>query len=161
MTKGQYLSVTNLPSKKALSQSVWCLASKYLCTATGDFKLLCLLLLTTTLRAGKINVCVSLSPSLIWKPETNIETLKSPNASFPINYQWLHLAGWAAEGSNVRPGYLRTPSSVLGPDCVKPSQHVLCTILLGSCNCPAVIPPFHPSTNAIYLAVTLHMDTTH
>lgn len=111
MTKGQYLSVTNLPSKKALSQSVWCLASKYLCTATRDFKLLCLLLLTTTLRAGKINVCVSLGPSLIWKPETNIETLKSPNASFPINYQWLHLAGWAAEGSNVRPGYLRTPSS--------------------------------------------------
>lgn len=59
----------------------------------------------------KINICVSLSPSLIWKPKTNIEILKSPNASFPINYQWLHLAGWAAEGSNVRPGYFRAPSS--------------------------------------------------
>lgn len=59
----------------------------------------------------KINICVSLSPSLIWKPKTNIEIRKSPNASFPINYQWLHLAGWAAEGSNVRPGYFRAPSS--------------------------------------------------
>lgn len=69
-----------------------------------------------------------------------------------INYQWLHLAGWAAEGSNVRPGYFRAPSS-------QPwAQTVLCTILPGSCSCPAVIPPFHPSTNTKYLAVTLHMD---
>lgn len=111
MTKERCLSVTNPALKKALSQSVCCLASKYLCTATRDFKLLCLLLLTTTLRAGKINVYVPLSPSLIWKPVTNIETLKSQNASFPINYQWLHLAGWAAESSNVRPGYFRAPSS--------------------------------------------------
>lgn len=135
--------------KKAVTE---CFTSKYLCTATRDLKLVCLLLLTTTLRAEKINICVSLGPSLIWKPETNIETLKSPDALFLINYQWLHLAGWAAEGSNVRPGYFRAPSS-------QPwAQTVLCTILPGSCSCPAVIPPFHPSTNTKYLAVTLHMD---
>lgn len=106
--KGAMPKCHKSPVKKAVTE---CLASKYLCTATRDFKLLCLLLLTTTLRAGKINGCVSLGPSLIWKPETNIETLKSPNASFPINYQWLHLSLRAAEGSNVRPGYFRALSS--------------------------------------------------
>lgn len=50
------------------------------------------------------------------------------------------------------------PAHSLGPRLCETFSALLCTILLGSCNCPAVIPPFHPSTNAIYLAVTLHMD---
>lgn len=43
---GQYLRVIISPSKRALSQSTQCLASKHLCTAIRDFKLLCLLLVT-------------------------------------------------------------------------------------------------------------------
>lgn len=109
--KGAIPTCHKFPSKQSsvTAYSAW-QASMHLGTATGDFQLLCLLLLTITLTAGKINVWVSISPSLIWKPKTNIETLKSPNASFPINYQWPHLACWAAEGSNIRPGYFRITS---------------------------------------------------
>lgn len=140
------------PLQKELSHGAHSVWQANVHVLQSDLQLLCLLLLTTTLTAGKINVHVSPSPCLVWKPETNIETLKSPNVSFPINYQWLHLACWAAviSGQVIS----EQPAFSLGPE-----LHTTSACVHSEAAISQQYSSFPSITNAIHLPVTQHTDT--